>query len=102
MLLLEKAWAKVNGNYDNSQIGQISEAFRALTGAPVTFFNHNDDKVGQTLSTDEIWDQLLKVEQHGYVACASTNRQGVYAENDDKKAFEAEDRGIVPTTRTRS
>ena len=38
VMLLEKAWAKINGNYENSIKGFVSEAFRALTGAPVVFF----------------------------------------------------------------
>ena len=41
VLLLEKAWAKVNGNYENTIKGFVSEAFRALTGTPVVFYKHD-------------------------------------------------------------
>ncbi len=34
-MLLEKAWAKINGSYDNIEQGSIEEAFSALTGAHV-------------------------------------------------------------------
>jgi hypothetical protein len=34
-MLLEKAWAKINGSYDNIESGSLEESFSALTGAPV-------------------------------------------------------------------
>ena len=40
VLILEKVWAKVNHNYENTITGFASEAFRCLTGAPVEFYNH--------------------------------------------------------------
>ena len=51
--LLEKAWAKVNGNYENTITGLPSEALKALTGAPVEFYSHD-------FYTDlEMWEILF-------------------------------------------
>lgn len=37
--LLEKVFAKVNGNYENIEGGNHAEAFKFLTNAPSTYFN---------------------------------------------------------------
>jgi len=50
VLLLEKAWAKVNTCYEATITGYASEAFRFLTGAPVEFLNHE--------YVEDIWDKL--------------------------------------------
>lgn len=34
-LILEKAWAKVTGNYEMTQGGWVDEALRVMTGAPI-------------------------------------------------------------------
>ncbi len=47
VLILEKIWAKINHNYENTVTGFASEAFRCLTGAPVEFYNHD--------YTEDIW-----------------------------------------------
>lgn len=41
VIILEKAWAKVNGGYSLIQGGWISEGFQALTGFPSFYINHN-------------------------------------------------------------
>lgn len=64
VMLLEKAWAKVNGNYENSIKGFVSEAFRALTGAPVVFFKH--------LYIQDIWDEISESDINKYIICASS------------------------------
>lgn len=50
VLLLEKAWAKINKTYENTITGYASEALRFLTGAPVEFYNHDYH--------EDIWDQI--------------------------------------------
>lgn len=64
VMLIEKAWAKVNGNYENSIKGFVSEAFRALTGAPVVFFKH--------LYIQDIWDEISEADRNKYIICASS------------------------------
>lgn len=42
----------------------MSEAFRALTGAPVVFFKH--------LYIQDIWDEIYEADQNKYIVCASS------------------------------
>mmetsp|Transcript_17988 Transcript_17988/g.13014 ORF Transcript_17988/g.13014 Transcript_17988/m.13014 type:complete len:94 (+) Transcript_17988:306-587(+) len=53
VLLLEKAWAKVNSCYETTIKGYTSEAFRVLTGAPVEFHSH------ETID-QELWTKLVQ------------------------------------------
>ena len=64
VMLLEKAWAKINGNYENSIKGFVSEAFRALTGAPVVFFKH--------VYIKDIWEEISEADRSNYIFCASS------------------------------
>ena len=41
VMLLEKAWAKVNGSYENTITGLPADALKCLTGAPVEYYNHD-------------------------------------------------------------
>jgi len=72
-MLLEKAWAKVNGNYENSITGFVSEAFLALTGAPVVFFKHAFIK--------EIWDEIFEANSLKYVICTSSGEADTESTN---------------------
>jgi len=42
MMLLEKAWAKIYGNYQRIEQGTIAEALTSLTGAPTEFAFHEE------------------------------------------------------------
>ena len=42
VLLLEKAWAKIYGSYENIEAGYTREALYALTGAPTKVFYIED------------------------------------------------------------
>jgi len=42
--ILEKAWAKVKGSYENAGGGNLPGSFRMLTGAPVFFYETKDFK----------------------------------------------------------
>ena len=41
VLLLEKAWAKINGNYEKTRHGLSTVAFSFLTGVPNIFHDHD-------------------------------------------------------------
>ena len=66
VMLLEKAWAKVNGSYEDTITGIVSEGFRVLTGAPCDYYNHD--------YVEELWDTILKADQNNYIICASAGR----------------------------
>ncbi|CAI2386063.1 unnamed protein product [Moneuplotes crassus] len=70
VMLLEKAWAKVNGNYEKSIKGFVSEAFRALTGAPVVFFKH--------LYIQDIWDEIYEADKVDYIICGSSGEDNLH------------------------
>jgi hypothetical protein len=52
-VLLEKAWAKLHGSYDNIIGGYVSEALHDLTGAPT-----EDKNIGKINNFDELWQEL--------------------------------------------
>ena len=69
--LLEKAYAKVNINYEMISSGSQVEAARFLTGAPAKTFENSK------FSTDEIWSHLEINHDSGYVittACFIDNQ----------------------------
>ena len=45
MPLIEKAWAKSHGGYDNINKGRSSECLRDLTGAPAFTFSIDDKQI---------------------------------------------------------
>lgn len=77
VMLLEKAWSKVNGSYENTIIGLPSDALKCLTGAPIEFYNH--DYYG-----DELWEVIKESDHFNYIISGSsatdeslTNNEGV-------------------------
>ena len=75
MPLIEKAFAKVNINYEMINSGQSSEAARFLTGSPSLDYETN------TATTDELWDSLsLNLrKQHVITAECFNEFQGLQA-----------------------
>lgn len=45
VMLLEKAWAKINISYENIDLGSSLEGLVALTGAPSKYYRKDDEKV---------------------------------------------------------
>lgn len=74
--MLEKAWAKVNGNYENTIKGFVSEAFRALTGAPVVFYKHD--------YVESLWDKMAHADRSNYIICASASKGELNKKEFDK------------------
>ena len=60
--LLEKAFAKLHGNYDHIEGGNPVKSARTITGAPYTMhFNYSGQYFGYpNLNVDELWE-LLKL-----------------------------------------
>lgn len=55
MPLLEKAYAKLNQNYDRIGWGSGSEALRTLTGAPTTLFSHDGVDARDLWKMHKLW-----------------------------------------------
>lgn len=68
--LLEKLWAKVNGNYELTQAGWAHEALRVLSGAPAL------DYVCSTMTSDQIWTILSNANSKGYIIGGGTPNSG--------------------------
>ena len=72
-LILEKAWAKVNGSYANSLSGWPNDIFRTFTGFCCEDLNHNEEK------EERIWNIIKKVkENNGIISSATKNEDDVY------------------------
>ena len=65
-ILLEKAWAKINGGYANIISGWPCDVFRALTGFGCEKLVHFDNKI------DRIWGIIKTVDENNGVICTST------------------------------
>lgn len=63
--LLEKAYAKVNVNYESVSSGSHAEAARFLTGAPTREFMTNP------MTVEEIWRLLDENKELGYIITAA-------------------------------
>jgi hypothetical protein len=73
--MLEKAWAKVKGNYLISEGGMTANGIRALTGVPVfdyiaSEFSTNDSDM------DDMWDLLVEADANDYILGAGTYGAG--------------------------
>lgn len=68
--MLEKAWAKVKGNYIHSEAGLMVNGLRALTGVPV--FEYWTADISGRRDTQEAFDRLHDAEQKGYIMAITT------------------------------
>jgi hypothetical protein len=64
VLLLEKAWAKVNMNYANTKLGMASTAFSFLTGCPAIYYDHEYEET--------FWKELVMADKNRYIITASS------------------------------
>lgn len=78
VMLLEKAWAKVNKGYHNIVGGLIRETLHDLTGAPaISFFNCEG-------TPEDHWNNILEGERNNYImACGSDDIGGDGTDNID-------------------
>jgi len=100
VMLLEKAWAKLNGCYEHIIMGHPAEALRAITGAPCVTISHKahdytwDSNCKEHLDgvyghltvqqmrgltgdqIDDIWNQIEFGDRHDYVMCCSAGGRG--------------------------
>lgn len=72
--VLEKAWAKVKGNYLISEGGLIVNGLRALTGVPVFSYNLGSFTTVSDLSV--LYNLLKSADDAGYIMGASTDGGG--------------------------
>jgi hypothetical protein len=71
VMLLEKAWSKLNGSYANAIGGEPYEVFDALTNASsesIFFVKMNKKKI------EKLWQSLINGENSGFIMTAGTNK----------------------------
>ena len=67
VILLEKAWAKLNGNYAKAIGGEPHEVFDVITDA------YSEKIVVRQDTSDELWNKLLDAENKNYLMTAGTS-----------------------------
>ena len=71
--LMEKAYAKLHGSYENLNGGQLSEAMVDLTGGVSQKFYMRAPEVVEEIEAGQFWKDLKKYHQQGYLlGCANT------------------------------
>lgn len=71
--ILEKAWAKVKGNYESSQGGFNVSGLRAITGAPVFTYKTSDIDHEISFSKSVTFDLLKAANDASFPLSASTD-----------------------------
>lgn len=88
-LILEKAWAKVNGSYKNIDGGFEREAFLALTGINSEVIKYNLKEGNLNL---DVFEKILVADRQNTILSCSTQ---CVEEDDEEKANFYEENGIV-------
>jgi hypothetical protein len=94
-ILLEKAYAKLHGNYWQLRAGYVADAMMDLSGSPTKWYQFPksrriyDKIIGYA---DKFWEILLQADESNYIMCAGTPGVDIYTEGDGPN----EDFGIVP------
>ena len=82
VVLLEKAWAKLNGNYAKAIGGEPHEVFDAITNA------YSEKIKVESKNADLIWNKFIDAENKGFIMTAGTSG--------DTYNLDLEDKGLVP------
>jgi hypothetical protein len=80
VLVLEKAYAKLHGSYNQLRMGHCFEALMDLTGAPVLTVHLDDDVVKAPGGPTKLWGELMGWDLMGYLVTVSTAGEDTFTE----------------------
>jgi hypothetical protein len=67
--ILEKAWAKIAGNYELANGGYLESGLRSMTGVPV--FTYWGDEILDTTESATLWATMKAADDVGYLLSAA-------------------------------
>lgn len=93
VLLLEKAFAKINGSYAAIKSGWPFEAMIDLTGAPYRDIRFSEPANQEKIREGTLWEDLLHYDLQGYIMSCSTGGVDTFTESGGRPAGSC---GLVP------
>lgn len=93
VLLVEKAYARINHSYHGLRSGNPSDALSDLTGFPVDDFYLDSEEVKILVENGQFWRKLLQLGTEECLMAAGTHGEDKYTESGMDPENEA---GIVP------
>jgi calpain-5 len=67
--IIEKAWAKIAGNYELANGGYLESGLRSMTGVPV--FTYWGDDILNTTASAKLWATMKAADDVGYLLSAA-------------------------------
>lgn len=81
VLLIEKAYAKLHGNYFTLRGGFANEGMMDLTGCPSSNYDFQSEKVKKLIENGELFKEMLKFDEQGFLISASTPGEDRWTES---------------------
>ena len=67
VMLLEKAYAKLHGSFENLKEGHPNEALQDFTGFPTVLYDFNDPETENFVKTGDLFKMMLFFQQEGFL-----------------------------------
>jgi calpain-15 len=80
-LILEKAYAKLHGNYYLLKGGYVNEALLDLTGCPTISYDLKDEYVKHFVENGQFWELLKYFDEESYLISLSIDGEGRWVDN---------------------